>query len=251
MRPAPLAPTLLASVALALVPLLLTAAADPDRGLGIPPQPRGGAMVYAVGGFDSVGLGTGATVAVRVGPAWSVQATGPAAAFETLRISREGRSLEIARRYRDRRADAVLERQVRIAVTMPRIAAAAVGGSGRMIVDRVTGDRFDAAVGGSGTLALGSVATRGLRVSVGGSGSVAARGTTERLDVSVGGSGRVDAPGLRATRAEVSLGGSGSVRADVAGPAQVSVAGSGSVDLGPGAHCTTSRVGSGRVRYGG
>ena len=57
-----------------LLPLLLTAAYDDDRGPGVPPQPRGAAMVYAVDGFDAVGLGTGATVAERVGPRWSVQA---------------------------------------------------------------------------------------------------------------------------------------------------------------------------------
>lgn len=236
----------------ALLPAtLLLAAAPADRGPGIAPQPRGGAMVYPADGFDSVGLGIGATVAVRVGPAWSVEASGPAAAFENLRIARDGRSLEIGRRDRDRRGDPALERQLRIAVTMPRIAAAAVGGSGRMIVDRVAGERFDAAVGGSGNLALGGVASRDLRVSIGGSGSVTARGQAERLSVSIGGSGGLDAPGLRATRAQVSVGGSGSVRADVAGPAQVSIAGSGDVDLGPAAHCTTSRAGSGQVRCGG
>jgi hypothetical protein len=235
---------------LAFVPVLL-AAVPADRGPGIAPQPRGGAMIYEAEGFDSLGLGTGATVAVRVGPAWSVQASGPAAAFENLRIARDGRSLEIGRRFRDRRSDPALERQVRIAVTMPRIAAAAVGGSGRMIVDRVAGERFDAAVGGSGNLALGGVAARALRVSIGGSGSVTARGQAERLEVSIGGSGGLDAPALRASRAQVSVGGSGSVRADVAGPAQVSIAGSGDVDLGPAARCTTSKVGSGRVRCGG
>lgn len=234
-----------------LLPALVAAAGDVDRGPGIAPQPRGGAMVYPVDRFDTVGLGTAATVAVRVGPAWSVQVTGPAAAFANLRITRDGRSLEIGRRYRDRRGDPALERQLRVAVTMPRIAAAAVGGSGRMMIDRVAGDRFEAAVGGSGDLALGEVTARTLRVSVGGSGGVAARGRVEALTVSVGGSGRVDAPALRAARADVSLGGSGSVRADVAGPAQVSVAGSGEVDLGPAARCTTSRVGSGRVRCGG
>lgn len=240
---------------IALVALAIVAApalgAGSDRGLGIHPQPRGGAMVYAVDGFDSVGLGTGATVAVRVGPGWSVQASGPAAAFQNLRIVRDGRSLEIGRRYRDRRGDPALERQVRIAVTMPRIAAAAVGGSGQMMVDRITGGRFEAAVGGAGKLGLADVSAQDLRVSIGGSGSVTARGRVEALTVSVGGSGGMEAPGLRANRATVSIGGSGSVRADVAGPAQVSVAGSGAVDLGPAARCTTSRFGGGRVRCGG
>ena len=233
------------------IALFLVAATPTDRGPGIAPQPRGGTMVYAADGFDKVGLGTGATVAVRVGPAWSVEASGPPAAFANLRIARDGRSLEIGRRLRDRRADAALERQVRIAITMPRIAAGAVGGSGRMIVDRVTGDRFDAAVGGSGSLALDGVAARDLHVAVGGSGSVSAKGRAERLQASVGGSGGVDAPGLRAASATVSIGGSGSVSAHVAGPAIVSVAGSGDVDLGPAARCTTSRFGSGRVRCGG
>jgi hypothetical protein len=231
--------------------LLTVAAADTDRGPGIQPQQRGGTMVYATGGFDTVGLGTGAEVAVRVGLPFSVQATGPAGAFANLRVIRVGRSLEIGRRWRDRRADPAVERQLRFAITMPRMSAAAVGGSGQMMVDGVTGGRFEAAVGGSGSLVLTRVDAQGLRVAIGGTGNIVARGRVEALNVSVGGSGGLQAPGLRASRASVSIGGSGSVRADVAGPAQVSVAGSGSVDLGPAARCTTSKVGSGRVRCGG
>lgn len=238
---------------LLLIPIaaVSSAAYDDDRGPGIAGQRQGNALVYPVSGFDAVGLGTAADVEVKVGPAWSVRATGPAAAFADFRIARDRDSLVIGRRYRHRDGDQALERRIHVYVTMPRIADAAIGGSGTVRVDRVAGDRFVAAVGGSGTLAIGALDARQARVSIGGSGGVTARGRVAALDVSVGGSGHFDGAGLRAGRATISVGGSGSVRAAVEGPAQVSMAGSGDVDLGPAARCTTSRVGGGRVRCGG
>ncbi len=239
--------------ALLLIPIaaVSSAAYDDDRGPGIVGQRQGNNIVYPVSRFDSVGLGSAANVAVRIGPTWSVRATGPATAFADFRIERDRDSIEIGRRYRHRRPNIALERQIRVYVTMPRITDAAVGGEGTMAVDRVTGDKFEAAVGGSGNLAIGALDTRQARVSIGGSGGVTARGRVAALTVSIGGSGRFNAPALHAARATISIGGSGSVRASVEGPAQVSMAGGGDVDLGPAARCTTSRIGGGRVRCGG
>ena len=236
--------------ALLLLPLA-TAALAQDEGVEIAPQRDGAAALYRVDGFDGIALGTAATVEVRVGPSWSVRATGPAAALAGLKVERREGTLRLRRRDERRRADNALDRQVRVFITMPRITDAAIGGSGQMIVDRVPGPRMHAAVGGSGSLMLGNVAVTDLDVAIGGSGNVTATGRAERLRVTSGGSGGFRGKGLYAKRADVTTAGSGGVSARVDGPANVSLVGSGLVDLGDGARCSVSRMGSGTVRCSG
>lgn len=234
-----------------LLTLMLGIAATGAQAEEIAGQREGDALIYRVGDFDSLGLGTSAMVDVRVGPSWSVRATGPAEALARLRIEQDGRALSIRPRdgWRNNRTDR--DRQVRVSITMPSLTSASIGGSGRMMVDRVTGDSLRASVAGSGTLALGTVAVGDLSVSISGSGDVSAAGRASQLKVKNSGSGRFAAPDLRASAATVSLAGSGRVRALVDGPATISLAGSGSVDLGPGARCTVRRAGSGRATCGG
>ncbi|MBN8808065.1 MAG: DUF2807 domain-containing protein [Sphingomonas sp.] len=237
------------------LPLLATAAIaagdSDDRGPGLPGERQGDATAYRAAGFDRIGFGLAGGIEVRVGPAFSVLATGPAAAFANLRVTSERGSLNIARRFRDRDSDRQLERQVRFVVTLPRLTGVALGGSGRMTVDRVTGGAFDAALGGSGTIALGTLQVDRAEISIGGSGNVAVQGSARSLKVSLGGSGNLQAAGLRAAQASVSSAGSGGIRATVDGPADVSVVGSGTVDLGPRAQCRVSRLGKAQVRCAG
>jgi hypothetical protein len=229
----------------------LTVGATRDMGPGIAGVRNGDTVTYHVDGFDAVALGGAATVDVRVGPAYSVRAEGPAAAFANFRVAREGDTLQLGRRYQgdDRREE--LDKQITIHVTLPRLAAASLGGSGAMRVDRVRTERFRASLGGSGSLALGTLDVGQATVSIGGTGEVSAAGHARSLEVSVGGSGKLAGHDLRADTATVSVAGSGSVRTAVNGPAHISMAGGGDVDLGPGAHCTTSRIGHGTVHCGG
>lgn len=231
------------------LPLTGAAAAERDRGPGIAGQRQGAMIVYPVRDFDAVTLGGAATVDVRVGSAWSVRAEGPAEAFANLRIVRNGRSLEIGRRYEGGRY-AELDKRITVHVTMPALTALTLGGSGRLSADQAGGGDFAANVGGSGSLEIGRLKARVAEFNLGGSGSIAVAGQVGQLEVSLGGSGRVVAPALRSNSAVISMGGSGSVRTTVAGTAQVSMAGSGSVDLGPNARCTVSKIGSGTVRCG-
>ncbi|WEK44342.1 MAG: DUF2807 domain-containing protein [Candidatus Sphingomonas colombiensis] len=243
-------------LSLALLPLAAiaaTATAAPwgdDRGPGIAPRHDGATLAYPVDGFTSVGLALPAQVEVRVGPAFSVRATGPAEAFDDIRVTRNGDSLQIEKRYRNGARDERALRAVRFVVTMPRIQGASIGGSGDITVDRVSGGQFDAAIGGSGSLTLGNLAVGRLTGSIGGSGSILAAGDARDLKVNIGGSGRFAGERLRARGANISIAGSGGVRAQVDGDARVSIAGSGDADLGPRARCAVSRVGSGKARCG-
>ncbi len=212
---------------------------------------RADASVYQVQGFDAVATGIAGRVAVRVGPAWSVRATGPATAIARLRVEHDKGALRLSSRERWQGRPREEDRQVRVTVTMPRLVKASVGGSGSMTVDRVSGPYLRASVGGSGSLALGDVALGELNVSIGGSGGVTAAGRAGRLKISAAGSGNLSAAGLHAASATVAVAGSGTIRAAVNGDATVAVAGSGSVDLGRAARCSVRRAGSGRVVCGG
>ena len=236
-----------------LLSLATIAAAPPagerDRGLGMAGERRGDATVYRVANFDAVAIGTAGDAQVRVGPAWSLRIAGPAEAIADLRVVVERGRLEIGHRWRDRQMTPA-ERRLRIEITLPRLRQAALGGSGHVTVDRVSGGDFSAAVGGSGDMAIGQMAVDKATISIGGSGRVTAAGTARALQVNIGGSGDLAAPALRATTATVAAAGSGRVRARVDGDAQVTLVGSGSVDLGADARCRVTRMGSGQVRCG-
>lgn len=216
-----------------------------DDSPGVAGTGGGDAKSYAITGFTGINLAGADDVDVRVGTGFSVRAEGAAKELGDLRIARDGDMLKIDRQgslgwgKRDK---------VRVFVTLPRLAAANVSGSGTMAVDRVDGDRFDAAMAGSGSLKLAALAVRDAGFSIAGSGDIAARGTANTLKVDVAGSGALDAGELRASSATVNIAGSGDVRAGVAGPAKVAILGSGDVDLGREADCSVSKMGSGSVK---
>lgn len=241
---------LLFPVALAMLAAPAVASDDVD-GPGLTGVRSGDAVAFAARDFDDVALGTPAGVDVRAGDAWSVRATGPADAIAAMRVRLTGHRLVIDYRDHDRSAaEETRARQVRFAITLPRLAKASVGGSGRMTVDRMEGARLGVAVGGSGSIAVARMTGGSAELALGGSGHIAAAGQVDELAVTVGGSGQLDAPRLQARRAEITAAGSGGVRAAVAGPARVSLVGSGHIDLGGGARCSVTKMGSGTVRCG-
>lgn len=222
---------------------------DDDGAPGVRGQGSGGTRTYAVADFTAVELRGADDVDIRVGPGFSVRADGDAGVLDHLKIEKVGDALRIGR---IRSAGwSWGGKNVKISVTMPRLTAASVAGSGDVTVDRVQGQGFKAEGAGSGSLSVAQLAVDDARVSLAGSGNVRLGGATKTLTVEIAGSGDVDAAGLKATQADVSIAGSGSVRAEVNGPAKVSVMGSGDVDLGAGAKCQTSKMGSGSVRCGG
>ncbi|WP_166746531.1 head GIN domain-containing protein [Sphingomonas aerolata] len=218
-----------------------------DDGAGASPSGTGTTRTYMVSDFSTIDLRGASDVDVRVGTGFSVRAQGPAEALDRLTIERDGDTLEIGRR-KGVNLNWGRSGKVKVFVTLPRLAAAAISGSGDMTVDRVEGTRFAADVAGSGSLGVAAVKVDDLAVSIAGSGSVSAAGSARALAVEIAGSGDVDAAGLKARSARVEIAGSGSVRAVVDGPATVDMMGSGDVDLGSAARCTVSKMGSGSVR---
>ena len=205
---------------------------------------------FAVSDFTGLSLRGSDDVDVRVGTGFSVRAEGSSTELDKLKIERVGDTLRIGRKNRNGFSWGDSE-DVKVFVTMPRIAAAGIAGSGDMTIDRVEGQRFDGDTAGSGSLTVAMIGVREAKLSIAGSGDMALKGTAERLTVDIAGSGDVDAAGVKAKGASVSVMGSGGVRADVTGAATVSMMGSGDVDLGKGAKCAISKMGSGAVKCGG
>jgi hypothetical protein len=230
-----------------LAPLAACSASwgDDDGKPGIVPSGSGGERHYAADGFDTIALGTSADVAVHVGGAYSVVATGSPAALDTLKVQREGHTLKLGQR---RGVHWGQGEKVRFTVTLPRIAGADIGGSGSMAVDRAEGPQFSGNIGGSGSIDVRAMRVDKASFAIGGSGSVKAAGSASRLGVSIGGSGGVQAPALVAETADISVAGAGSIRATVRRSASVSIVGSGDVILTGGAKCSVSKMGSGNVR---
>lgn len=232
---------------LVLLPLIACSAGNAESGERVEARGTGPSRDYDVAGFSGVELRGGDDVDVRVGPAFSVRAQGPSAELDKLEIVRDGDTLRVGRK---RGINWSKSEAVKVFVTMPRIAAASIAGSGDMAVDRVEGPRFSGAIAGSGNLSLGSIRVEDAELSVAGSGDLTGAGQARRLEMNIAGSGDIDARQLTASQAEVSIAGSGDARAQVNGPAEVNIVGSGDVELGGGARCTTSKMGSGEVRCG-
>lgn len=217
--------------------------------------------------FDRVELKGPDRVIVRVGGAQSVAAAGDAAVLDTLEAAVEGGKLVIRRKGRGVNIFGDADRAT-VTVTVPRLAGAAVGGSGEMNVDRVNGGDFEAAIGGSGDLRIGEVRARKLEaaiggsgdirldrvdadsveMAIGGSGSVNAAGRARSVAASVAGSGDVLASRLEAETAEVSIAGSGTANVHARTAAEIAIVGSGDAVISGTARCKVSKVGSGEAR---
>ena len=189
-------------------------------------------------------------VIVRVGPAESVNATGPEKILERLKVEVVNGELRIGRESKWNVGWSSDHDPVVITVTLPRLRGASVAGSGDMKVDRVQATSFDGSVAGSGNLAIGALQADAATLSIAGSGDASAAGQAKSLDISIAGSGDVAAQGLKAERAKISIAGSGDVRAEVTGEADVSILGSGDVTLTGSPRCRVSKMGSGDVNCG-
>lgn len=255
---------------LAVGTALLLAACSGAQAERVQLSGRGEQRPIEVAAFDKVELKGPDRVVVRVGAAQSVSMEGDSAVLERMEVVVEDGKLVVRRKERNYSISGDNERAT-VTVTLPQLAAAAVGGTGRMSVDRVSGGDFSAAVGGSGQLRVGQTQARKLEAAVGGSGdltfdrveadsvemaiggsgTIGVAGRTRMVEASIGGSGNVEAKDLVARTAEVSIAGSGNVAVNASDTAEISIAGSGDVTVHGGAKCETSKIGAGNVRCGG
>jgi hypothetical protein len=201
---------------------------------------------FALTGFSRVEVAGPDDVTIRQGDAFSITARGRKEALDRLEITLDGPDLKIGRKREGFSFSSRDEDDVDIAITMPRLNAVRVTGSGTIDADSVDGDAVEAVVTGSGDLKVAKLTGKRADITVSGSGDIEiAGGTIGSGELSVTGSGDIDADGLVATTLEVSVAGSGNVDAQATGEADISILGSGDVTLTGGANCSTRQMGSG------
>ncbi len=237
-------------IALALLPLTGTAAChaswekDGKEGHGTKPSGVTAKRSYDANGFTKVELRGPDDVEVKKGAQFAVVAEGDSAVLDQLEVQVVNGTLRVGRKNSGFSFNN--DHGVKIHVTLPRLEAASVSGSGNMTVDKAEG-AFRGAIAGSGNLDIAGLTASDTDLAIAGSGDLNVAGTTSRLNASITGSGDIDAGKLTATGASISVVGSGSMRGVVKGGASVSIAGSGDVDLTGGAKCSVSAMGSGEA----
>jgi hypothetical protein len=225
-----------------------------DSGGGGPPaQAFGGTseMTYQLGSFDEIATTGPQDVVVAFGETPSVRAEGSPDALGLLEaVVENGKLLIRPKNDFDGWAWGRLENAT-FYVTVPRLDAVAVAGSGDISVDQIAGKSFEASIAGPGSLAITDMNVEQANFSIGASGDVTAAGTAGQTHVSIGGSGEVRAGGLRSKTASIAITGSGDVALTVEDDAKVSIAGSGDVDISGAARCSVTQMGSGDVHCAG
>lgn len=198
-------------------------------------------------GFDKVELKSAATVAITAGPRFSVHAEGDPELVRRLTADVRGNTLVLGwneggsvRGHND----------LRVSITMPRVAGAGISGAGTMTIDRVDGPQFDGSVGGAGTIRIAQLRAPRTSLAMSGTGQIVAAGRTARLEANVSGVGSIDVANLAADAGNFAMSGTGRISARVNGPAAVSLSGMGSVVVAGNAQCAIRKSGLGSVRCG-
>ncbi|MDF7777908.1 DUF2807 domain-containing protein [Sphingomonas sp. AOB5] len=213
----------------------------------IPPSGSGGSRSFDAKDFTEVELFGPDDIEVKYGTAFSVRADGDPKVLDELDITVRGGKLRVGRKSQGWGWHSSSDGGVKVQVTLPRLTAASVTGSGDLTADKGEGD-FEAELTGSGNLTIAALTGGSVEFKVVGSGDLKAAGTANRLDGEIMGSGDIDARGLTATGAKISIMGSGNVYGTVKGDANVSIMGSGDAELTGGAKCKISAMGSGEAK---
>jgi Putative auto-transporter adhesin, head GIN domain len=236
--------------ALALVPAMILGACNHAEGGTHDGDHRKISQNFPVGAFSRIALGGSTDVVVTVGGAPSVRAEGDAERIGRMEIQVEGDQLMIGSKRHGWNWGDGKGGPVTVYVTLPSLAAASIGGSGDMKIDKVEGGNFSAQIGGSGDMQIASLQAGEANVSLAGSGSVTAGGKAQHATLSIAGSGDIDLGNLEVRTANVSVGGSGNAAIKAMDGADVSIMGSGDVTVTGGGKCQTHKMGSGNVNCG-
>jgi hypothetical protein len=236
--------------ALALIPAMMLGACNHAQGGTHDGDHRKISQSFPVGAFTKVALGGSADVVVTVGGPPSVRAEGDAERIGRMDIRVEGDQLMIGSKRHGWNWGSGKGGAVTVYVTVPSLAAAEIGGSGDMKIDKVQGGNFAASIGGSGDMQIASLQTGEASASIAGSGSITAGGKAQHATLSIAGSGDIDLGNLESRTATVSMVGSGNAAIKAVESADVSIMGSGDVTVSGGGKCKVSKMGSGSVNCG-
>lgn len=201
---------------------------------------------FALTGFTGVEVAGPDDVTIRQGNSFSITARGRKETLDQLDIKLDGTKLMVGRKRGNFSFSIRDDDDLDIAITLPKLNALRLTGSGTIDADTVDGDAALAVVTGSGDLKVAKLTGKRAEITVSGSGDIEiGSGTIGSGELSVTGSGDIDADGLVATTLDVSITGSGNIDAQATGKADVRILGSGDAKIAGGATCSTKQTGSG------
>lgn len=197
-------------------------------------------------GFTGVKVAGPDDVTIRQGDAFSISAKGPQSEIDELEIKLDGAMLSIGRKREGFSFSRHDSDGVEISITMPKLDALRLTGSGSIDADTLDADTAKLEVTGSGDLKLGKLTAKTADLGVSGSGNIEVKGgAIASGDFGVTGSGDIDAEGLVAQTLDVSITGSGDVDAHATASADIKILGSGDATISGGGKCSTHAMGSG------
>ncbi|MBA9075963.1 MULTISPECIES: head GIN domain-containing protein [Rufibacter] len=201
-----------------------------------------------VGAFTKIGLSYPANVVLRQGNTHSVKVEGDADQLKDLVTEVKDGKLNIRTKERHWNMSWNNKERVNIYITMPRVEAIAVAGSGKITSeDTFKADNLDLAVSGSGSIKL-SARVNEVSSRIAGSGSIVLKGEGKESKVSISGSGALRGYAFETDQAQVSISGSGKCEINAKSTLKSSISGSGNVYY-DGSPSVDSRVsGSGSVK---
>jgi len=202
-----------------------------------------------VAAFTKIGLAYPAHVVLRQGNTQSLKVEGSAEQLADLITEVKDGRLTIRRKEKEGWfGNQNNEKRVNIYITVPRVEALAVSGSGKIEgKDAFKADALDLAVSGSGSIQLEARVEK-VTSRISGSGTIELHGQGQQSTVSVSGSGSLKSFGFKTNSAKVSISGSGSCEVNATSTLVSSISGSGRVFY-EGKPTVDSRVsGSGTVK---
>jgi hypothetical protein len=203
---------------------------------------------YDVAAFDEIRAMGPQNVVITYGEELSVRSEGPPQALALLKVRVEDGRLTIGPEDDFNWGSWERLDGATFYVTMPKLEAIDLAGSGDISIDRVEGERFSGTVAGSGQLSVTALKVDEVDISIAGQGDVVLAGEARDARVAISGSGEIKAGALHSTNALITIGGVGDVDLTVEEEARISISGAGDVDIsGPG-RCSVTRYGVGDVR---
>ncbi|HXH62011.1 MAG TPA: head GIN domain-containing protein [Fimbriimonadaceae bacterium] len=176
-------------------------------------------------GFEKISSNGSMSLTVKVGGAESIKANGDQDRINNLKMSVEDGELVIKE---DSKNWFGSHGKLHIDITLPKLTALAINGSGDATVDGVDSDSFS--------------------VSISGSGDITATGQAEKCTVSVSGSGDIDVSKIKSKSATVEIAGSGNIAVDASDTLDATISGSGNVSYTGDPKVTKQVAGSGSIK---
>ena len=208
-------------------------------------------------GFTKVGFGVPGNLNIRIGSEFKVVLEGDKEWIDRVVTEVSNGKLTIKRKEEASgwfRRGGNWTGKVTVNITMPALSELTVSGSGKAeVFDSFRATSLNLSVSGSGKLILNDVSGEALTCGISGSGGliIKGNGSFDKANIRVSGSGGYSGESLKLQDAEVTISGSGNSNCYVTNSLDVRVSGSGNCNSYVGNVLNASISGSGNVTYSG